>query len=54
MDNAQIKADFNELYHRMKGMELREMDKIIILSVRSAGIMNVLALWRVLESVCCY
>lgn len=28
-DNAQIKADFNELYRRMNGMELREMDKII-------------------------
>lgn len=29
MDNAQIKADFNELYRHMNGMELREMDKII-------------------------
>ena len=29
MDNAQIKADFNELYQRMNGMELREMDRII-------------------------
>lgn len=28
-DNAQIKADFNELYQQMNGMELREMDKII-------------------------
>lgn len=28
-DNDQIKADFNELYRRMNGMELREMDKII-------------------------
>ena len=28
-DNDQIKADFNELYHRMNGMDLREMDKII-------------------------
>ena len=28
-DDAQIKADFNELYHLMNGMELREMDKII-------------------------
>lgn len=28
-DNAQIKADFNELYRRMNGMELQEMDKII-------------------------
>ena len=29
MDDAQIKADFNELYRLMNGMELREMDKII-------------------------
>ena len=29
MDNTQIKADFNELYRRMYGMELREMDRII-------------------------
>ena len=29
MDNAQIKADFNELYQRMNGMELREMDRIL-------------------------
>ena len=29
MDNAQIKADFNELYQRMNGMELREMDRIV-------------------------
>lgn len=28
-DNAQIKADFNELYLLMNGMELWEMDKII-------------------------
>lgn len=28
-DNEQIKADFNELYHMMNGMPLREMDKII-------------------------
>ena len=28
-DTAQIKADFNELYPQMNGMELREMDKII-------------------------
>lgn len=28
-DNEQIKADFNELYRRMNGMELREMDRII-------------------------
>ena len=28
-DNEQVKADFNELYHMMNGMELREMDKII-------------------------
>ena len=28
-DNEQIKADFNELYRQMNGMELREMDKII-------------------------
>lgn len=28
-DNEQIKADFNELYQQMNGMELREMDKII-------------------------
>ena len=28
-DNEQIKADFNELYHQMNGMPLREMDKII-------------------------
>lgn len=29
MDDAQIKADFNELYRLMNGMELREMDQII-------------------------
>ncbi len=28
-DNEQIKADFNELYRMMNGMELREIDKII-------------------------
>ena len=28
-DNEQNKADFNELYRMMNGMELREMDKII-------------------------
>ena len=28
-DNEQIRADFNELYQQMNGMELREMDKII-------------------------
>ena len=28
-DNEQIKADFNELYRQMNGLELREMDKII-------------------------
>ena len=29
LDDAQIKADFNELYLLMNGMELRDMDKII-------------------------
>ena len=29
LDDAQIKADFNELYRLMNGMELREMDQII-------------------------
>ena len=29
LDDAQIKADFNELYQLMNGMELRDMDKII-------------------------
>lgn len=29
MDDAQIKADFNELYRLMNGMELKEMDRII-------------------------
>ena len=29
LDDAQIKADFNELYQIMNGMELREMDKIV-------------------------
>lgn len=28
-DNEQILADFNELYQKMNGMPLREMDKII-------------------------
>ena len=28
-DNDQIKADFHELYEKMNGMPLREMDKII-------------------------
>ena len=27
-DNEEIKADFNELYHQMNGMPLREMDKV--------------------------
>ena len=29
LNDAQIKADFNELYRLMNGMELREMDQII-------------------------
>lgn len=29
MDDAQIRADFRELYHEMNGMTIREMDKII-------------------------
>ena len=29
LDDAQIKADFNELYQLMNGMELRDMDRII-------------------------
>ena len=29
MDTAEIKEDFDELYRRMNGMPLREMDKII-------------------------
>ena len=29
MDTAEIKEDFEELYRRMNGMPLREMDKII-------------------------
>ena len=29
MDTAEIKEDFEELYQRMNGMPLREMDKII-------------------------
>lgn len=28
-DNELIKADFNELYKQMNGMDLREMDRII-------------------------
>ena len=28
-DNEQIRADFNELYQKMNGMPLREMDRII-------------------------
>jgi len=28
-DNEQIKEDFNELYRKMNGMSLREMDQII-------------------------
>ena len=28
-DNEQIRADFNELYQQMNGMQLREMDQII-------------------------
>lgn len=28
-DDEQIKADFNELYRLMNGMELRDMDRII-------------------------
>ena len=28
-DNAQINADFNELYQQMNGMSLREMDSIV-------------------------
>ena len=29
MDNAQIKADFKELYRQLEGMELQEMDQIL-------------------------
>jgi len=29
LDDTQIKADFNELYRLMNGMELRDIDKII-------------------------
>ena len=29
LDDAQIKADFNELYRLMNGMELRDMDRIV-------------------------
>ena len=29
LDDAHVKADFEELYRLMNGMELREMDKII-------------------------
>ena len=29
LDDVQIKADFNELYRLMNGMELRDMDRII-------------------------
>ena len=29
LDDTQIKADFNDLYRLMNGMELRDMDKII-------------------------
>ena len=29
MDNAQIKADFKELYRRLEGKDLREMDQIL-------------------------
>ena len=29
MDNAQIKADFKELYRRLEGMDLREMEQIL-------------------------
>lgn len=28
-DNEEIKSDFNELYQKMNGMSLRDMDKII-------------------------
>ena len=28
-DNEQIKADFNELYRAMNGMELEEMDRVL-------------------------
>lgn len=29
LDDAQTKADFNELYQQMNGMPLRDMDKVI-------------------------
>ena len=29
LDDAQTKSDFEELYRRMNGMDLREMDRII-------------------------
>ena len=29
LDTAEIKADFDELYQRMNGMPLREMDRIL-------------------------
>ena len=28
-ENQQIKADFNELYRAMNGMELQEMDRVL-------------------------
>ena len=28
-DNEQIRADFNELYQQMNGMQLRDMDNIV-------------------------
>ena len=28
-DNDEIKADFNELYQKMNGMSLRDMDRVI-------------------------
>ena len=50
-DNEEIKGDFKELYRKMNGMPLRQMDKVIYPSVSCAGTTERLALLKVFDWV---
>lgn len=52
-DDEQIKADFNELYRLMNGMELREMDRIIYPVCKLCWDYERLASLRVSRSIPC-
>jgi hypothetical protein len=47
MDTDAIKAGFEELYEKMAGMPLRDMDDIIYTTVPSAESMKNPASWKV-------